>query len=113
MMPRCARAFLLAALAGSWVAACAPDDAPTVDPEAAQLDPPVVVVDEPEPAPEPEPEPVQAAVSPTPAPADPNVEVIKFTGEDATPGMADEITGDPKRDPLPSMMSDVIKGPNK
>lgn len=109
MMSRCARALLLAALAGPW-AACAPTEAPTVDPEAAQLDPPVVIVDEPEP--EPESEPVKTAVTPA-APADPKAEVITFTGEDATPGMADEVTGDPKRDPLPSMMSDVITGPNK
>lgn len=111
MMSRCARALLIAALAGPW-AACAPTDAPTVDPEAAQLDPPVVIVDEP--APEREREPVQTAATPAaPAPADPNAEVITFTGEDATPGMADEVTGDPKRDPLPSMMSDVLHGPNK
>jgi hypothetical protein len=97
------------------VVACATNaDAPTADPEAAQLDPPVVVVDEPEPAPEPNPAPEQTAATPsTTAPADPNAEVITFTGEDASPGMADEVTGDPKRDPLPSMMSDIIKGPNK
>lgn len=112
MMSRCARALLLAALAGPCAAACAPAEAPTVDPEAAQLDPPVVIVDEPEPEPESEPE--QTAATPaTPAPADPKAEVITFTGEDATPGMADEVTGDPKRDPLPSMMSDVLHGPNK
>jgi hypothetical protein len=109
MMPCSVRALVLAVLAGPWLVACTADG-PTVDPEAAQLDPPVVVVDEPEP----EPEPVQTAATPVaPVPADPNVEVIKFTGEDATPGMADEVTGDPKRDPLPSMMSDIIKGPNK
>lgn len=108
-MSRCAHTLLIAALAGPW-AACAPADAPTVDPEAAELDPPVVIVDEPAP----EPEPVQTAATPAaPVPADPNAEVITFTGEDATPGMADEITGDPKRDPLPSMMSDVLTGPNK
>ena len=111
MMSRCARALLIAALAGPW-AACAPAEAPTVDPEAAQLDPPVVIVDEPEPEPESKPEPVQTAATPA-APTDPNAEVITFTGEDATPGMADEVTGDPKRDPLPSMMSDVLHGPNK
>lgn len=93
--------------------ACAPAEAVTADPEAMQLDPPVVVVaDEPEPEPEPaEPEPVQTAA--TPVPTDPKAEVITFTGADATPGMADEITGTPKRDPLPSMISDVIHGPNK
>lgn len=113
MMSRCARPLLLAVLAGPWVVACATNaDATTADPEAAQLDPQVVIVDEPEPEPEAEPE--QTAASPsTPVPADPNAEVITFTGEDATPGMADQITGDPKRDPLPSMMSDIIKGPNK
>lgn len=111
MMPRRARALLLAALGGPWAAACAPADAPTADPEAMQLDPPVVVVDEPEPEPEAAPEPVQTAA--TPAPTDPNAEVITFTGEDADPGMADEVTGTPKRDPLPSMMSDVLHGPNK
>lgn len=116
MMPRRARALLLAALAGSWVAACAHIDTPTADPEAAQLDPPVVVVEAPEPEPEaqPEPEPVQTAATPAaPGQADPKAEVINFTGADADPGMADEVTGDPKRDPLPSMMSDIIKGPNK
>lgn len=113
MMPRGARALLIAALAGPWAAACAPSDAPTADPEAAQLDPPVVIVDEPEPEPEPESEPEPAATPAAPVPADPNAEVITFTGEDATPGMADEVTGDPKRDPLPSMMSDVLHGPNK
>lgn len=109
MMPRCARDLLLAALAGPWVAACTPTEAPTADPEAAQLDPPVVVVD----APEPQPEPTAEVDPSTKGPIDPNAEVITFTGEDAPPGMADEITGEPKRDPLPSMMSDVIKGPNK
>jgi len=113
MMSRCARVLLLAVLAGPWVVACAPDDAPTVDPEAAQLDPPVVVVDEPEPEPEPEPVQTSSATPAAPVRADPNAEVITFTGEDATPGMADEVTGDPKRDPLPSMMSDIINGPNK
>jgi hypothetical protein len=116
MMPRCARALLALALVGPWVAACAPNDAPTVDPEAAQLDPQIVVVEEPEPEPaaEPEPEPVQTAATPATAkPADSKAEVINFTGADADPGMADEVTGDPKRDPLPSMMSDIIKGPNK
>ena len=114
MMSRCARTLLLAALAGPWVVACVTADVPTADPEAAQLDPPVVVVDEPEPSPEPEPNPApeQTAASPT-TPADPNAEVITFTGSDAEPGMADQVTGDPKRDPLPSMMSDIIKGPNK
>jgi hypothetical protein len=111
MMSRRARALLLAALGGP-LAACAPAETPTADPEAAQLDPPVVVVDEPDP--EPEPEPVETASTPiATAPADPKAEVITFTGEDATPGMADEITGSPKRDPLPSMMSDVLHGPNK
>jgi hypothetical protein len=116
MMPRCARALLALALAGPWVAACATTDVPTVDPEAAQLDPPIVVVEQPEPEaePEPSPEPVQTAATPATAkPADPKAEVINFTGADADPGMADEVTGDPKRDPLPSMMSDIIKGPNK
>ena len=96
--------------------ACAPTDAPTADPEAAQLDPPIMVVEQPEPEaePEPEPAPMQTAATPAgPVPADPKAEVITFTGADADPGMADEVTGDPKRDPLPSMMSDIIKGPNK
>jgi hypothetical protein len=118
MMPRCARALLLAVVVGPWAAACAPTDVPTADPEAAQLDPPIVVVEQPEPEPEPkaepEPEPMQTAATPATAkPADPKAEVINFTGADADPGMADEVTGDPKRDPLPSMMSDIIKGPNK
>jgi hypothetical protein len=113
MMSRCVRALLLAALGGPWVAACVPADAPTADPEATQLDPPVVVVDEPEPEPEADPEPVQTAATPTPVPTDPKAEVITFTGSDATPEIADEVTGTPKRDPLPSMMSDVLHGPNK
>jgi hypothetical protein len=102
------RALLLVALGGPWAAtACAPAEAVTADPEAMQLDPPVVVVeDEPEPAPP----PTQTAVS---LPVDPKAEVITFTGEDADPGMADEVSGAPKRDPLPSMMSDVLHGPNK
>ena len=45
--------------------------------------------------------------------ADPSTEVITFVGEDADPGPADEITAPPKRAPLPSMMSDVLHGPNK
>jgi hypothetical protein len=113
MMSRRIRVVVLAALGGPWVAGCGPIEAASADPEATQLDPPVVVVDEPEPEPAPEPEPVQTAASPTPVPTDPNTEVITFTGSDATPGMADEISGTPKRDPLPSMMSDVIHGPNK
>lgn len=113
MMSRRARALLLAALGGPWVVACAPAEAVTADPEAMQLDPPVVVVEEPEPppaAPE-EPAPVQTAA--TPAPTEPNAEVITFTGADAPPGMADEVNGTPKRDPMPSMMSDILHGPNK
>jgi len=116
MMSRRVRALLLAALGGPWAMACAPAEAPTADPEAMQLDPPVVVVEEPEPEQEvaaAEEEPVPTAASPTAVPADPNAEVITFTGEDAPPGMADEVTGDPKRDPLPSMMSDILNGPNK
>lgn len=117
MMSRRICAVLLAALGGPWVAGCAPLEAASADPEATQLDPPVVIVDapepEPEPAAEPEPEPVQTAASPTPAPTDPKAEVITFTGSDATPGMADEVTGTPKRPALPSMMSDVLHGPNK
>lgn len=112
MMSRCARVLVLAALGGPLAAGCAPRDTPTVDPEAQQLDPPVVIIEEPEPAPESEPEAVVEA-SPTPLPADPNAEVITFVGADASPGMADEVTGSPKRDPLPSMMSDVLNGPNK
>jgi hypothetical protein len=92
-------------------AGCAPAEISTADPEAAKLDPPVVIVEDPEP--EPEPEPMQTAASPATLAKDPNTEVIKFTGEDATPGMADEVTGDPKRPELPSMMSDVLTGPNK
>jgi hypothetical protein len=113
MMSRCARAFLLAALGGPLAASCAPADVPTADPEAAQLDPPVVIIEEPEPEPEPEPMQAAAEVAPAVLAKDPKTEVITFTGADAPPGMADEVTGDPKRPELPSMMSDVLTGPNK
>jgi hypothetical protein len=114
MMPRCARALLLVALGGP-LAACAPAETPTADPEAAQLDPPVVIVEEPEPEPQAEPEPMQAAteVSPEVLAKDPNTEVINLAGEDSDPGMAEEVTSAPKRPELPSMISDVLTGPNK
>lgn len=70
-MPRCARTLLIAALAGPWGVACAPADVSTADPEAARLDPAVVIVDEPEPTPEPEPydpEPPSRPSRPRPSP---------------------------------------------
>lgn len=111
MMSRCARAVLLVALGGPLAASCAPAEISTADPEAARLDPPVVIVEAPQA--EPEPEPMQATATPAALAKDPKTEVITFTGEDAPPGMADEVTGDPKRPELPSMMSDVLHGPNK
>lgn len=117
MMSRCVRSFVLAAVGGSVLAlaaACAPAETPTADPEAAQLAPPVIIIEDPEPEPQPEAEPeATAEASPAALAKDPQTEVITFTGEDAPPGMADEINGAPKRDPLPSMMSSVISGPNK
>ncbi|MCX4241940.1 hypothetical protein [Paraliomyxa miuraensis] len=111
MMATRVRVFVLAAaLAPLW--GCASSDTATADPEAAQLDPPVVIVDEPEPEPEPVSEDA-AEASPDALAKDPSTEVITFAGEDADPGMADEVTSAPKREELPSMMSDVIKGPNK
>lgn len=116
MMSSCARVFVLAAALGPLAAGCAHEQPSSADPEAMQLDPPVVVVDDPPPPPsEPEEEQPEAMaeVSPATVAKDPNTEVITFAGEDAAPGMADEVTGAPKREPLPSMMSDVISGPNK
>ena len=109
MMSRSVRVLVVC---GLWLGGCAHDEAPTADPEALQLDPPVVIVDDP--PPEPEAEPAELA-GPPPATlaADPSTEVITFVGEDADPGPADEITAPPKRAPLPSMMSDVLHGPNK
>jgi len=106
---------VLALFLGLWVAGCAHKDAPTADPEATQLAPPVVIVDDPLPAAEPlpEPEPQSTELAPAAVAKDPNAEVITFADEDADPGMTDEITGAPKREPLPSMMSDVLTGPNK
>ena len=72
-----------------------------------------MIVDEPEPEPESEAESEAAGVSPATLVKEPDTEVITFAGEDADPGMADEVTGSPKRDELPSMMTDVIHGPNK
>lgn len=112
MMSCCARVFVLVAALGPLAAGCAPVETPTADPEAMQLDPPVVIVEEPEPEPEAEPE-VTAEVAPATLVKDPQTEVITFVGADADPGMADEVTGSPKREDLPSMMSDVIHGPNK
>lgn len=89
---------------------CAHTDTPNPDPEAEQLAPPVVIVDDP--PPEPVDEASAAAEAPPPKP-DKDTEVITFADEDADPGMADEITAAPKRKPLPSMMSDVLHGPNK
>lgn len=111
-MSRRAPSLVLAALVGGLALGCSRNDAPTVDPEAQRLDPPVMIIDDPPPEPAPE-----AVADTTPPPAalvaDPSTEVITFTGEDADPGMADEVTGSPQRDPLPSMMSDVLHGPNK
>lgn len=131
MMSRCARVLVLLPLVAPLAAGCAPAEAPTADPEAMQLDPPVVIVDEPdatraepdaelaeadveraEAAPAAEPE-TTAEVAPDVLAKDPKTEVITFTGADAPPGMADEIQGAPKREPLPSMMSEVLNGPNK
>ena len=98
--------------------ACAPADTPTADPEAAALAPPVVIVDDPPAEAEAEDpaageDETEAGVSPSAVAKDPQTEVITFDGADAEPGMSDEVTGAPKREPLPSMMSDVIQGPNK
>lgn len=112
MMARLARGSVLVALVG-WGAGCAHADAPVADPEAEALAPPVVIVDEP-PAPQEEALDEEADQdAPAALAKDPNTEVITFAGEDADPGMSDEVTGTPKRDPLPSMMSDVLHGPNK
>ncbi|MEM9460572.1 MAG: hypothetical protein AAGF11_40765 [Myxococcota bacterium] len=122
MMARLARNPVLVALIGSWTLACAPADTPTADPEAAALAPPVLIVDEP-PAEDdssdvadqssPDADEAPAGVSPSALAKDPQTEVITFDGADAEPGMSDEVTGAPKREPLPSMMSDVLHGPNK
>lgn len=90
------------------VAGCAPADRATADPEAQSLSPPVVIVED-------EPEPDHPAVAeaepddnaPSVVSRDPNTEVITFTGADAPPGMADQVTAAPEREPLPSMMSDI------
>ncbi len=113
MMSRCVRAFLLAALGGPLAAGCAATDVATADPEAQQLDPPVVIIDEPEPEAPGEPAEATAEAPPPPVVMDPQAEVITFVGADASPGMADQVTGSPKRDPLPSMISEVLSGPNK
>ena len=116
MMPGRARLLVLVTIgsfgAGSF--GCARADVATVDPEAQLLDPPVVIVEEPPPEDEDEAlAEVDAAQAPATVAKDPETEVITFVGADAPPAMADEITAAPKRDPLPSMMSDVIHGPNK
>lgn len=116
MMLRCARVLALAALGASVVAGCASADAPTADPEALKLDPPVVIVDEPAPEDEATVEPVSQvddSASLKNLAKDPNTEVITFVGADAPPAMTDEVTAAPKRAPLPSMMSDMVHGPNK
>lgn len=115
-MLRCARFLALAAVAGSLVIGCASADAPTADPEALRLDPPVVIVEEVD---EPNDEDATAqadeetAADPAALAKDPDTEVITFVGADAPPAMTDEVVAAPKREPLPSMMSDVIHGPNK
>ncbi len=113
MMPRRARTLVLAALSGCLAAGCAQRDEQLVDPEAQMLDPPVVIIEEPPPEEEPQSDEGEAGVPPAMLVKNPDTEVITFAGEDADPGMADEITGSPKRESLPSMMSDIIKGPNK
>ena len=112
MMMMSRPAPLFAVFLGLWVAGCAHKDTPTADPEEQQLAPPVVIVDDPPPEIE-EPEPETAELAPASVAKDPNAEVITFADEDADPGMTDEITAAPKRKPLPSMMSDVLTGPNK
>lgn len=113
-MTRCASLLALAAIAGTAVLGCARADTPTVDPEAQLLDPPVVIMEE---EPEEAQDEVMAEADDTPDPAtvakDPDTEVITFVGADAPPAMTDEVTAAPKREPLPSMMSDIIHGPNK
>ncbi len=102
----------LALLSGPLVVGCAAVDAPTADPEAQRLSPPVVIIDEPEPEPVAQTE--DATEESLEAVAkDPNTEVITFVGADAPPGMADEITAAPKRDPSPSMLSGMRMAPNK
>lgn len=113
MMLRRARTLVLAALSGCLMAGCVQRDEQLVDPEAQMLDPPVTIVDEPPPEEEPESEEVEAGISPAMLVKNPETEVITFAGEDADPEMTDEITGSPKRESLPSMMSDIISGPNK
>lgn len=103
----------LAVFLGLLVAGCAHKDAPTADPEAQQLAPPVVIVDDPPPEADAPAEPQSAELAPASVAKDPNAEVITFADEDAEPGLSDEITAAPKREPLPSMMSDVLTGPNK
>ncbi|MEX1366360.1 MAG: hypothetical protein AB1Z98_24760 [Nannocystaceae bacterium] len=114
MMPRCARSLALLVVGFSLVAGCASLDTPTADPEAQRLDPPVIIIEEPQDADADEPTAqVEASELPAAVAKDPDTEVITFVGADAPPAMADEITAPPKRDPLPSMMSDIIHGPNK
>jgi len=114
MMPRYARVFALVALGASVLVGCASADTPTADPEARKLDPPVIIVDEPEDEATAEPAPqVEESASLTTLAKDPDTEVITFVGADAPPALTDEITAAPKRAPLPSMMSDVVNGPNK
>lgn len=112
MMSR--RVVAVVLVSGFVAIGCATNDKATADPEALTLDPPVTIVEEPEeePAEVAEVETQQQAAL-TEIARDPNTEVITLDGEDADPGMADEITAAPKRDALPSMMSGIIKGPNK
>ncbi|MEM7155399.1 MAG: hypothetical protein AAF799_21295 [Myxococcota bacterium] len=109
------RAVALVFVSGLFAVGCAAaTDTPTADPEAMRLDPPVTIVEEPaEPPEEVAAQESEQQAALTEIARDPDTEVVTFEGEDADPGMADEITAAPKRENLPSMMSGIIKGPNK
>lgn len=122
MMSRWVRRSVLVALALGSAAGCAHTDTSTADPETEALASPAIPAEDPpsaEDPPAPDPgadpgaDPDADPVDPTALAQDPDTEVITFADEDADPGMSDVVTAPPKREPLPSMMSDVLHGPNK